>query len=78
MAKFKAKKVENIEITGIADQGMSVGRTPEGAVIFVFGAVHIFQVFKADVVIGLGFLLFGLAGLFIFPYMILKVKNGYL
>ncbi|HMS67387.1 MAG TPA: 23S rRNA (uracil(1939)-C(5))-methyltransferase RlmD [Saprospiraceae bacterium] len=39
MAKFKAKKVENIEITGIADQGMSVGRTPEGEVIFVFGAV---------------------------------------
>ncbi|MBK8388757.1 MAG: 23S rRNA (uracil(1939)-C(5))-methyltransferase RlmD [Saprospiraceae bacterium] len=39
MAKFKAKKVENIEITGIADQGTSVGRTPEGEVIFVFGAV---------------------------------------
>lgn len=46
--------------------------------VFVFGASHIFQVFKTDFVIGLGFLLFGLAGSFIFPFMILKVKNGYL
>ncbi|MCB0645199.1 MAG: 23S rRNA (uracil(1939)-C(5))-methyltransferase RlmD [Saprospiraceae bacterium] len=39
MARNKIKKVANIEITGIADQGLSVGRTSEGEVIFVEGAV---------------------------------------
>lgn len=39
MAKNKIKRVAGIEITGIADQGLSVGRTEEGEVIFVEGAV---------------------------------------
>ncbi len=39
MARKKPQLVENVTITGIADAGMSVGRSPEGEVIFVQGAV---------------------------------------
>lgn len=39
MARNKVKRIPNITITGIADQGLSVGRTEEGEVIFVEGAV---------------------------------------
>ena len=43
-----------------------------------FGAIHIFQTLKTDVIIGLGFTLFAILGAFIFPHMILNVRNGYL
>lgn len=39
MAKRKKKVIENLTITGIADKGKSVGRTPEGEVVFVEDAV---------------------------------------
>ena len=40
MSRKKAKKIiENITITGIAEKGMSVGRTTEGEVVFVEDAV---------------------------------------
>lgn len=35
MAKRKKKVIENLAITGIADKGKAVGRTPEGEVVFV-------------------------------------------
>ena len=45
--------------------------------VFAFGAVHIFQIFKTDIIIGLGFTFFAILASFIFPYMILRVRNGY-
>ena len=39
MARRKPQLVKNVNITGIADAGMSVGRSPEGEVIFVQGGV---------------------------------------
>ena len=39
MGRRRKKIIENVTITGIADKGMSVGRTDEGQVIFVKGAV---------------------------------------
>jgi 23S rRNA (uracil1939-C5)-methyltransferase len=39
MARKKPQFVQNVSITGIADAGMSVGRSQEGEVIFVQGAV---------------------------------------
>jgi 23S rRNA (uracil1939-C5)-methyltransferase len=35
LAKRKKKVIENLTITGIADKGKAVGRTPEGEVVFV-------------------------------------------
>jgi hypothetical protein len=46
--------------------------------VFIFGTVHIFQVFKTDLIIGLGFTFFALLASFIFPYMLLRVRNGYI
>ncbi len=39
MARRKKRLVENVTITGVADKGMSVGRSPEGEVIFINGTV---------------------------------------
>jgi 23S rRNA (uracil1939-C5)-methyltransferase len=39
MAKKKIKLEKDIMITGIADKGMAVGRTTEGEVVFLMGAV---------------------------------------
>ncbi|HMP30345.1 MAG TPA: 23S rRNA (uracil(1939)-C(5))-methyltransferase RlmD [Saprospiraceae bacterium] len=39
MARRKPQLVQNVRISGIADAGMAVGRTDEGEVIFVQGAV---------------------------------------
>lgn len=39
MGRRKKRVVEDVEITGIADKGMAVGRTAEGEVLFVTGAV---------------------------------------
>ena len=39
MARRKPQLVKNVSITGIADAGMSVGRSPEGEVIFIQGGV---------------------------------------
>lgn len=44
--------------------------------VFSFGLIHIFQIFKTDMIIGIGFTFFAIIASFIFPYMILKVKNG--
>jgi uncharacterized membrane protein YfcA len=43
-----------------------------------FGTMHIFQIFRTDLTIALLFTLFGILGSFIFPYMILKKRDGYL
>ncbi len=49
-------------------------------VIFIlgFGLIHIFQIFKTDVIIGLAFTIGAILSSFIYPYMILKVRNGYI
>lgn len=39
MGRFKPVKVEAVKVHGIADKGMAVGRTAEGEVIFIDGAV---------------------------------------
>ncbi len=46
--------------------------------VFGFGAIHIFQIFKTDLFIGLGFTGGAIISSFVYPYMILKVRNGYL
>jgi hypothetical protein len=46
--------------------------------VFIFGAVHIFQIFKTDIIIGFGFTFFAILASFIFPYMLLRVRNGYI
>lgn len=46
--------------------------------VIIFGAAHIFQIFSINLFVGLGFTFFAIVGSFIFPYMILKVRNGYL
>lgn len=43
-----------------------------------FGVIHIFQIFKTDIIIGLAFTLGAIISSFIYPYMILKVRNGYI
>lgn len=43
-----------------------------------FGLIHIFQIFRMDLVIGLTYTMVAIIFSFIFPYMILKVKNGYI
>ncbi|HAE36949.1 TPA: hypothetical protein DCX66_01555 [Candidatus Nomurabacteria bacterium] len=43
-----------------------------------FGAIHIFQIFKTDIIIGLAFTLGAIISSFVYPYMILKVRNGYI
>lgn len=49
-------------------------------ILFVlgFGAIHIFQIFKTDIIIGLAFTLGAIISSFVYPYMILKVRNGYI
>jgi hypothetical protein len=46
--------------------------------ILGFGAIHIFQIFKTDIIIGLAFTAGALLSSVLYPYMILKVKNGYI
>lgn len=43
-----------------------------------FGVIHIFQIFKTDIIIGLAFTFGAIISSFIYPYMILKVRNGYI
>lgn len=43
-----------------------------------FGVIHIFQIFKTDIIIGLAFTLGAIISSFVYPYMILKVRNGYI
>lgn len=43
-----------------------------------FGAIHIFQTLKTDVFVGLGFTAFAVVMAAVFPYLILRVRNGYL
>lgn len=58
-------------------QGFSL-RKIIGLFIGFFGAIHIFQVMKTDVVIGLLFTTGAVLFSIIFPYLILRVRNGYL
>lgn len=44
--------------------------------VFGFGLVHIFQIFKTNLVVGLGFTGVAILLSALYPYMILKVKNG--
>ncbi|MEI7578532.1 MAG: hypothetical protein WCJ58_00675 [bacterium] len=44
--------------------------------IFGFGIIHIFQIFKTNLLVGLGYTLVALIFSVVFPYLILKVKNG--
>jgi len=43
-----------------------------------FGVIHIFQIFKTDIIIGLAFTLGAIISSLVYPYMILKVRNGYI
>lgn len=46
--------------------------------VFGFGLIHIFQVFKTDAFVGIAFAVIAIIFSFIFPNMILKVRNGYM
>lgn len=46
--------------------------------VFGFGFIHIFQIFRTDFTIGLGYTLGAMIFSLIFPYMIINVKNGYI
>ncbi len=45
--------------------------------MFGFGLIHIFQIFKTDLIIGLTFTVGAIVSSFIYPYMILKKNNGF-
>jgi len=64
-------------VTKLKEQGMSLRRIITLFVLF-FGTIHIFQIFKTDLIIGLGFTFFAILASFIFPYLVLKVRNGYI
>lgn len=64
-------------VTRLYQFGISLKKIIALFVLF-FGAVHIFQVFKADLIIGLGFTFFAIVASCIFPYLLLRVRNGYL
>jgi hypothetical protein len=42
-----------------------------------FGTLHIFQILKTSLVVGLSFTVVAIGFSLIFPYLILKVRNGY-
>lgn len=44
--------------------------------VFGFGVIHIFQIFRTDFIVGLGYTIMAIVFSLIFPYMIIKVKNG--
>jgi len=46
--------------------------------ILGFGAIHIFQIFKTGIIIGLAFFIGAIISSFLYPYLILKVRNGYI
>jgi hypothetical protein len=46
--------------------------------VFGFGLIHIPQILKTDLVVGLSYILIAIIFSFIFPRMILRVRNGYL
>jgi len=64
-------------VTRLYKSGMSLNKIIALFVLF-FGTIHIFQIFKTDLIIGLGFTFFAILASFLFPYMLLKVRNGYI
>jgi len=46
--------------------------------VFGFGAIHIFQTLRTDIFISLAYIFVAVIFSFLFPYMILKVRNGYI
>ena len=46
MGRRRKKIIENVTITGIADKGMSVGRTDEGQVVFVSVIIAALAIYK--------------------------------
>lgn len=46
--------------------------------VFGFGVIHIFQTFRTDFIVGLGYTFGAMIFSIIFPYMIINVKNGYI
>ncbi len=46
--------------------------------LVAFGAIHIFQVLKTDWIIGLLFTAGALAASLVYPYLILRTRNGYI
>ncbi|MFA6520431.1 MAG: hypothetical protein WCT44_02365 [Candidatus Paceibacterota bacterium] len=73
---FVQQLLITILVTKLYQSGMSLKKIITLFVVF-FGAIHIFLIFKADTIIGLGFTFFAILASFIFPYMLLKVRNGY-
>jgi hypothetical protein len=47
-------------------------------VIFGFGVMHIFHGYRTDILISFGYTIMAIIFSIIFPYMILKVRNGYI
>ncbi len=47
-------------------------------VFFLFGVLHLFQILRTDVLIGLLFTATAIVFSFVFPFTILKVRNGYI
>ena len=46
--------------------------------VFGFGAIHIFQIFITDLIIGLLFTIGAVFSSLVYPYMIIKKKNGFI
>lgn len=46
--------------------------------LFAFGSLHFFQVFKTDWIIGLLFTAGALISSVVYPYILLRVRNGYI
>ena len=46
--------------------------------LIAFGAIHIFQVLKTDLMIGLLFTAGALASSVLYPYLLLRTRNGYI
>lgn len=64
-------------VTRLHQSGMSLKKIIM-LFVFGFGVIHIFQIFKTDLIIGLGFTFFAILASLIFPYMLLRVRNGYI
>lgn len=61
----------------LKSQGLTV-RAITVALFLGFGLLHIFQIFKATPAMGLAYTVFASAYALFFPYMILRIKNGFI
>jgi len=66
-----------ILITQLHKQGLTLAQIISLCLVG-FGSIHLYQILRADDIIGLGFTFFAFLGAALFPFLILRVKNGYL